>query len=279
MKILMLCGLPASGKSTYSRELCDNGWARINKDDIRAMINNSHWSKENEKQVIEVRDSLIKQYIKAGYDVVVDDTNLDAKHETRLRELSQELETDFEVKFFDVSVKECIHRDALREKSVGKKVILDMYNKYLYKPEKYKEWTAENPKAIICDIDGTLAHMNGRSPYDYSKVKDDFCDVFIKDIIQKYDKYGFDILIVSGREDSCLDDTRDWLMKNDIPARKLFMRKTGDHREDSIIKKEIYENEIKDNWSVFFVLDDRSRVIDMWRSLGFKALQVEFGDF
>ncbi len=281
MKILMLKGLPASGKSTYAKELIKTqpNWVRINKDDIREMINGSQWSKENEKQVLIVRDNLIFQYITAGYNVVVDDTNLNPKHEKQIKEIANKLNVDFEVKNFDTPISECIKRDALRTKPVGKKVIWEMYMNYIFKPDKFKEWNVENPKAIIVDIDGTLAHMNGRTPYDYSKVKNDVCDVFIRDIVQKYYKDNFDVLVVSGREDYCKDDTRDWLWKNDIPATKLFMRKSGDRREDSIVKKEIYENEIKSNWSVFIVLDDRSRVVDMWRSLELKTLQVEPGDF
>lgn len=279
--LLMLKGLPASGKSTYAKELADKGWARVNKDDLRAMINNGKWSKENEKQVINLRNALIEQYLDAGYSVVVDDTNLDPKHEKYLSELAASLLVEFEVKLFDTPISECIRRDALRENPVGKKVIWGMFNQYLYNPEKYKIWTQDKgkPNAIIVDIDGTLAHMNGRTPYDYSKVSSDICDVFVKDIIDKYYNSGFDIIVVSGREDSCLDETREWLLKNNIPARKLFMRKSGDNREDSIVKKEIYENDIKDYWSIFLVLDDRNRVVEMWRSLGIKCLQVEFGDF
>jgi predicted kinase len=278
VKILMLKGLPASSKTTYAKELVDQGWARVNKDNIREMVNNSKWSKENEQQVLILRDNLIRQYVSAGYNVVVDDTNF-GKHEAHIHAIAEELGADFEVKFFDIPVSECIRRDALREKPVGKKVIHQMFLQYLYNPEKFKEWTPEKQKAIIVDIDGTLAHFNGRTPFDYTKVKDDICDVFVKDIILKYYKDGYDILVVSGREDSCKDDTRDWLMNNDIPAKVLFMRKTDDHREDSVIKREIYENDIKDNWSVFLVLDDRTRVVEGWRSLGLKCLQCEPGDF
>lgn len=37
-KLLVLKGLPASGKSTYAKELVNKGWKRVNKDDLRAMI-------------------------------------------------------------------------------------------------------------------------------------------------------------------------------------------------------------------------------------------------
>ena len=58
-KLLMLRGLPASGKSTYAKELADKGWIRVNKDDLRAMLNNSNWSKGNEKRVLKLRDDII----------------------------------------------------------------------------------------------------------------------------------------------------------------------------------------------------------------------------
>jgi len=54
MKVLILKGLPASGKSTYAKELVAKGnWKRINKDDLRAMLDCSKWSKANEKFVLQ----------------------------------------------------------------------------------------------------------------------------------------------------------------------------------------------------------------------------------
>lgn len=52
-------------------------------------------------------------------------------------------------------------------------------------------------KAIIVDIDGTLAHMTGRSPYDYSQVHTDEIDEVILDIVLKH-QVGYHIFIVSG---------------------------------------------------------------------------------
>ena len=58
-----------------------------------------------------------------------------------------------------------------------------------------------------------------------------------------------------------------------------MMRKEGDHRRDSIVKKEIYDTLIKDEFDVEFVLDDRQQVVDMWREIGLKCLQVAEGNF
>jgi hypothetical protein len=53
----------------------------------------------------------------------------------------------------------------------------------------------------------------------------------------------------------------------------------GDMRNDSIVKEEIYEEHIKPRFNVRFVLDDRDRVVKMWRENGLKVLQVAEGDF
>jgi hypothetical protein len=58
-----------------------------------------------------------------------------------------------------------------------------------------------------------------------------------------------------------------------------MMRKQGDFRRDSIVKKEIYDNDIKGKFDVEFVLDDRQQVVDMWREIGLKCLQVAPGNF
>jgi hypothetical protein len=136
-------------------------------------------------------------------------------------------------------------------------------------------------EAIIIDIDGTVALHPHRGHHEYHKVLDDIPHEpvvsIVHTLIEKYvTKY---ILFVSGRPDSCRDDSEKWLTDNRLYFDKLFMRKHGDYRPDDIVKKEIYDNEIKDQYDVFFVVDDRDRVVKMWRSLGLTCLQVADGNF
>ena len=135
-------------------------------------------------------------------------------------------------------------------------------------------------KAILCDIDGTLAHMQNRSPYDWDKVGDDVVDKTIKEILRTfYSTSEYDIILISGRDDVCKQITERWLDKNYIFYDGLYMRKHNDNRPDEVIKKEIYDKHIKDEYDVEFVLDDRNKVVKMWRGLGLKCLQVAEGDF
>lgn len=133
--------------------------------------------------------------------------------------------------------------------------------------------------AIICDIDGTLAHMVDRSPYDPSLYHTDTVDECIREIVSRYRTSGIKILICSGRDDTYQGVTQDWLHKNGVLYDKLFMRPAGDKTDDALVKKALYDTRIKDKYNVLFVLDDRNRVVDMWRSLGLKCLQVAPGDF
>lgn len=275
-KLVMLYGLAASGKSTYARELARQGYIRTNKDDIRDMLNDGKWSKNNEKFVLKVRDLIIKEALLEGKSVVVDDTNLAPKHRERLSQLAKEFGATFETKFFDVDVEECIKRDLKRENSVGSKVIRSMYNQFLRERVVY-EPPLDKPEAIIVDLDGTLAHMEGRrGPFDWDKVRGDSLDVKIANLLTtiKTSPYAPDaVIILSGRNSVCRDETIEWLARHGIEYDFLYMRAEGDDRKDAIIKKELFDEYIRDEYAIRFVLDDRPQVIRMWQNeIGVKVL-------
>lgn len=299
MKLIMTKGLPASGKTTWAKEevLKSKGKTkRINKDDLRAMLDAGEWSDKNEAHILKVRDKLIIHYMSNGYNVIVDDTNLAEKHEKTLQELAQGFQAMFEVKdFTEVPLQTCLDRDSARPNSVGAKVIKGMHRQFLkgkYKPYEAPAYNPDLPNCIIVDIDGTVAHMNGRSPYDYSLVGTDIVDENVANIVRRYaqrdimemtpDTY---IIIVSGRDGTCKDETLKWLADNNIPFDEFYMRdhtlvdEKGNKLDDTVIKKDIYEQWIKPRFNVRFVLDDRDRVVKMWREQGLKVLQVAEGDF
>lgn len=279
MKLIMTRGLPASGKTTWAKEQVEAGNGRVkrvNKDDLREMIDNRKYSQDREAKILLARDALVKVFLGQNCDVIVDDTGFNEKHEQQLRKIAVAYGADFEIKDFYLPVGECIDRDAQRAKPVGRKVIRDMWLRYVCAPAPKK--SVSLPSIIVCDIDGTLAHMDGRSPYDYKAVDTDKPDEDVINILR--DTQAADrVIVFSGRTDNCRKATEKWLDDNSVWWSELFMRKTGDVRPDYIVKRELYEKHIKDKYNVLFVLDDRDQVVDQWRELGLKCFQVASGTF
>lgn len=140
------------------------------------------------------------------------------------------------------------------------------------------------PIAIIVDIDGTLAHLNNRSPYDPSRYLTDTVDEVVRDLTWMYKNEGYKIIVCSGRDSTYREVTKQWLRDNKIVFDALFMRDPllvhkGRKLDDAIIKELLYKEHIELFFDVKVVLDDRNRVVAMWRRNGLKVLQVADGDF
>ncbi len=276
-KLMVLRGLPASGKSTFAVQKVKEGFKRVSKDDLRAMIDNGKWNRENEKIVVDQEKSMVFTWLRDGYNVVVDDTNFG--YEEVWKVVADTCNVDFELINFDTLPGECIERDRKRgDKSVGAEVIMRMYNQHVRpKPVPY---TKGLPDAYIFDIDGTLAIMGNRSPYDFSKVSEDKLNEPVANILDAVQLMtGIQTIIMSGREDLCRDETEKWLEENDIKYNRLLMRPTREKRKDSIIKKELYEKYIKGQYNVLGVIDDRRCVVEMWRHEGLPVFQCDYGEF
>lgn len=291
-KILILRGLPASGKSTYAKNLLTqnpHAWKRLNKDELRAMLDNSVHSKTNEKFIENVRDMMLVEALKEGKNVVIDDTNLSERPVERIKQVVQKYITDsgetvnIEIKDIETSLEECLERDKKREKKVGESVIMRMYKQHILKDERgphYQEQDDTLPAAILCDLDGTLAILHDRSPFDAKRCETDLLNIPIAEILKTYHQRSVKIILMSGREDTARIQTMNWLSYNKIPYNALYMRTSGDMRKDAIVKKELYVKHIKGQFFVQFVLDDRNQVVDLWRlELGLPCLQVNYGDF
>ena len=155
-KVVVLRGLPASGKSTWAKAKIDKNpgaWTRVNKDDLRMMMHNGKWSKANEKLVLDARDALIHAALEKGQHVIVDDTNLHESHIARIKQITKGL-AEVEVKDFEISVEAAVKRDLNRDRSVGREVIERMYNQFIKEPAEVIEKDPTLTDAIIVDVDG-----------------------------------------------------------------------------------------------------------------------------
>ena len=216
-------------------------------------------------------------------DIIVDATHLTPKYESQIRELVGNRADVIIKDFTDVPLETCISNDLKRPNSVGSVVIQEMYEKTLKKEpvKKVIEYDPALPDAIMVDMDGTLANIDWRNPYDASECDKDgvYNDVVeLVDALHQNDE-DLNIIIVSGRMNKFRFPTVYWLNKNLMYWDLLLMRETDDYRKDFIIKEEIYNDNIKGKYNVKLVLDDRNQVVNMWRSLGLRCLQVDEGNF
>lgn len=135
LNVIILRGLPASGKSTWARELMekqDKGrWKRINRDELRMMLDGDFWDRSCEDFVKMAETHLILTVLAQGYNVIVDSTNLNLEQTNNLlgaigtgcKQGSYGAVSVVFKNFFDVPVDECIKRDIMRERPVGEGVI------------------------------------------------------------------------------------------------------------------------------------------------------------
>lgn len=131
------------------------------------------------------------------------------------------------------------------------------------------------PHCIIVDIDGTLAErVTNRSPFDWKRVGEDALKTEINDIVTMYANTGNTVIVFSGRDEVCRPETIKWLDENNVRWDLLFMRPERNMEKDSIIKKRLFDENIRGNFFVDFVLDDRLQVCRMWHQLGLTLLRV-----
>lgn len=325
----MMRGLPACGKSRKAAEMVakePKRFVRINRDDLRAMVagpsNDPHGAAKKEDLIRSFKEDLMKRALADGFDVILDDTHLVP---VTVKKLHQALAAIGDVKVvevgFDISVDECIQRDSLRTgfAKVGEKVIRGMAagakldkgrklpaTKETYYPPRGGTMAGEQyeqdpslPKAFLCDLDGTLAIIGDRTPYDATD-----CD--IKDhpnwpvihVVLALQAAGYQAIFMSGRDSKYRPETIRFIEKycrrpveyafpkecDDRPSDvaipyNLHMRVQGDMRKDSIIKEELFVEHVYGKYNVELALDDRNQVVDKWREMGLTCFQVNYGDF
>lgn len=277
--LIIMRGLPGSGKSTKAKKILEQGNAvRLNKDLLRLMLHNDIWSSENEELTQKMEHHLASTLLGSGKDVIIDDTNLNTKIMNSWLGLTGDegFKTQI-IDLTDVPLEICIERDFNRFKTVGKEVIINMARQYgLYKSSK---------QDVIVDIDGTLADCRHRQHFVQGETKDwqSFFyamreDTPYKDIVNQVRELSktYNIVLVSGRPDNYKEHTLQWLSANDIPYETLIMRKAGDHRPDDQVKRDILKKYFTTS-NVHLVIDDRPSVIRMWKEQGLNVQDVGNG--
>jgi hypothetical protein len=149
-----------------------------------------------------------------------------------------------------------------------------------------------NKNTVIFDLDGTLALIDKRRAvaakpngkidykvlYDPQHISLDEPNWPVINLAKMYHDWGFQVLIVSGRSDRTKRETIKWLEQYEVPYRRLLMRNHKDNTPDNELKQSWLDSQL-DRDDIHVVVDDRQRVVDMWRENGLTVFQVGYGDF
>ena len=143
-KIILTRGIQGSGKSTWAKKWVEEDpthRVRWNNDDFNKMLGYK-WLPEKAGFIADTRLDFLMNAMQRGFDIVVDNMNMDSKHLKSIERLAQDFNETLapsdskdsytvETKdFFDVPLEECIERDSRRETPIGKEVITETYNRY-----------------------------------------------------------------------------------------------------------------------------------------------------
>ena len=301
-KLLILVGAPGSGKSTFARYFLrtEDNWIRVNRDDFRLMqFGDSLMIPFYEERISKMVEASVLTLLKSDTNVIIDATN------TSLRTIQDMIHTyteyaDISFKVFDLPVDKLVKRCDKRYEETGKFIsksvvernvanLKHTLEKFDFAPIPRKVQVATTsyatqdknlPKAVICDLDGTLSLLNGRDPYNAATCDNDLLNEPVAAALKMAKRRGYQVILLSGREDKFREPTVRFLDKHQIGYDLLLMRTSNDFRKDNIIKRELFEGEIQGKYFVEFLLDDRNQVVDMWRKdLHLPCFQVNYGDF
>ena len=316
-ELRIMRGLPASGKTTIARTWVagqPSSRVRVSRDDLREQLFGTAVGHgyHDEELVTAAERAVVVAALRARRSVVVDDTNLRARHARAWADLAVAEGVGFAVEDVDTPVDRCVDRDVTRGAAggrlVGEQVIRGLARTFATVLTRWPPvlpsvvppvvaagtagtdppgWTYVPtpglPEAWIVDVDGTLALVppGGRSPYDASRYGEDLPNHPVVALVRALAAAGSRIVVTSGREDGAVAraSTAAWLDTHGVPVDRLVMRAEGDHRTDSVVKVELLRDVIAPAYAVVGVVDDRQQVVDAWRRVGLTVAQVAPGDF
>lgn len=282
-RAIVTIGISASGKSTWASGVVKENinWCELNRDEIRFAMHAENsslpftwamWDWKNESRVTDEFNKKLESAALNGYNIVVSDTNLNKFFRDQLVAKLEVLGYDVGFKHFDIDYETAVSRDLNRSLSVGSSVIMKQLQQYNNQfGYRYSPATNATP-AILVDVDGTVAEMCNRSPYDWGKVGGDSPIEEVLEIINLLG-HSHQIIFMSGRDEACRTETSDWLDKhvNLEHDYLLYMRAHGDMRKDSIVKLELFQKHVASSYNVKMVFDDRPQVVRLWNLIGLKT--------
>jgi predicted kinase len=294
-KYVAFVGIPGSGKSTMAKRLVKS-WngptVVVCRDTIREELFGPDYkfTKAREAAVTGRKVEMIVSAVADGHNIIVDETHCTEKARVSTKNLFKDLgkEVEFIPLIMSFDVDKCHKNNVDRDAVVPFTVLERMFEGFLefaktdpigtWVPDNYKK-VAGRQSCIIVDVDGTLADHKGiRSPFDWGSVGQDRPKQEVINMIRMLaDDHR--VIVFSGRDGSCYNETQKWLVANGVPFDELHLREAGSMEKDYLVKMRMYRNHIEGKYNVAAVFDDRAQVCRYWAALGLPLFQIGFNNF
>lgn len=304
--ITLMVGPPGSGKSTWS-----HSYVAFKAGHGQEAVRVSQDDQGKEDHMTLFNESLAK-----GLNIVVDRMNFDKNQRNRYLEPARKAGYATRIVITHCPLATCLERCNARENHPtikDSKTASQAVNFFFKSYERVSDDEADEvfrlgwigndaPKAVICDLDGTLCNVEHRRhfvrppegqkknwPAFFAGIKDDTVNKACEELLTAMAWSGYKIVYCSGRSDNERKATVEWLNTHKLDKFEaeasylgpspLYMRGRSDSRRDDVVKEIILDFEILTRFKPAFMIDDRDQVVAMWRRRGFTCLQIDYGDF
>ncbi len=151
-KLVMLCGIPGCGKSTFVNKLMsEEEFIYLSSDGIREEIYGDENEQGKPAEVFEIMHSRMLENLKEGRSVIYDATNTSRKRRKHVLELIKKINCYKEIVYFNIGHETAKKLDARRDRNVGFEVIERMY-RTMQIPQYHEGW--DSIKIVFYNTEG-----------------------------------------------------------------------------------------------------------------------------